>query len=103
MSDNYEDREVRTTTTGGPATEAPVHTTTTTTARATRGGGSSALWMVLGILAVLAIVALVFMSMRNNDGATPDGTDVNVNLPEVSAPAGDASQAVENAAEDATN
>ncbi|HEX8232997.1 MAG TPA: hypothetical protein VF559_06610 [Caulobacteraceae bacterium] len=99
MSDNYEDREVRTTTTGpvgdptvtGPAT----HTTTTSTASTRRGG--SGMWMILGLIALLAIVGLVYMASQR--GGAKDATDVNVNLP--SAPA--AGQAVENATESVGN
>lgn len=102
MSDEF-DREVRTTTTttdGG--VEREVHTTRTV-AEPARSGGGAGLWVVLGLIAIVAIVALVYFTQNK---APTD--ELTINAPTAVAPAttdanraiGDASAAVASAAEE---
>jgi hypothetical protein len=88
------DGEVRTTTTNvDPATGAS-ETYTTTEPR--RGGDGRTVWIILGLVAVVAIVALVYLFSQSNTNANQAALDqANIN-------AATASQAATDAAANAT-
>jgi uncharacterized membrane protein len=95
------DGDVRTTTTRVDPVTGASETHVTTEPR--RGGGQT-VWIVLGLVAVIAIVALVYLFNQNssNQMTAQDQATVNQQLGAANANAANASQAASNAANAAT-
>lgn len=93
--------EVRTTTTSvDPATG----TRETYTTSEPRRAGGNAIWIVLGLVAVIAIVALVYLFSQNNGASQQAALDqANTNAAVASQAAGDAASNAANAASNAVN
>ncbi|MGZ8363051.1 MAG: hypothetical protein ACXW3D_04245, partial [Caulobacteraceae bacterium] len=95
-----DDRDAETVTTRTETvSEAPREYTTTTTAAPKRGNG---LWLVLGLIAIIAIVALVYMFSQNRTDTTA-ATDTAFAQGQIAATADQAGDAAANASAAAAN